>query len=144
MTPAFKYVEPAKFGVREEIDMAIYPHREQTLDQLIGDPIVRLVMEADNVNERDLRKLFTPIAWKISSDRSLTGGTPAMAASGEGEGAQYRRGVGIMLLNQQNDVFVGRRMGGNDTTWQMPQGGINPDETPRVAAFRELKEEIGT
>jgi putative (di)nucleoside polyphosphate hydrolase len=56
---------------------------------------------------------------------------------------RYRRGVGIMLLDPGKRVFVGRRI---DTpeAWQMPQGGIDPGETPRQAALRELAEEVGT
>ncbi len=57
--------------------------------------------------------------------------------------AGYRRGVGIMLLNAANRVFVGRRIDTPDA-WQMPQGGIDAGETPRAAARRELKEEVGT
>jgi len=55
----------------------------------------------------------------------------------------YRRGVGIMLLDRRNRIFAGRRI---DTpgAWQMPQGGIDVGESPRVAALRELSEEIGT
>ncbi|MBX7200263.1 MAG: RNA pyrophosphohydrolase [Rhodospirillaceae bacterium] len=55
----------------------------------------------------------------------------------------YRRGVGIALIDARGYVFVGRR---SDTksAWQMPQGGIDKDETPRQAALRELKEETGT
>ncbi|HYZ40061.1 MAG TPA: RNA pyrophosphohydrolase [Stellaceae bacterium] len=57
----------------------------------------------------------------------------------------YRYGVGIMLLNLQGEVFVGRRFDMPVMpAWQMPQGGIDPGETPRQAALRELKEEIGT
>lgn len=54
----------------------------------------------------------------------------------------YRKCVGVMLVNADGDVFVGRRI---DTTgaWQMPQGGIDPGETPQVAALRELEEETG-
>ena len=63
--------------------------------------------------------------------------------SGRAPGA-YRRGVGIMLLNDKNRVFVGRRIDRQEEAWQMPQGGIDPSETPRAAAFRELKEEVGT
>jgi len=57
----------------------------------------------------------------------------------------YRAGVGIMLLNRANEVFIAHRI---DMplmpAWQMPQGGIDRGETPLQAALRELKEEIGT
>ncbi|MBV9587069.1 MAG: RNA pyrophosphohydrolase [Alphaproteobacteria bacterium] len=58
----------------------------------------------------------------------------------------YRPAVGIMLLNAAGLAFVGRRidMPAGLAAWQMPQGGIDPGETPREAAFRELQEEIGT
>jgi len=57
----------------------------------------------------------------------------------------YRPAVGIMLLNRQSEVFVARRIDmPYVSAWQMPQGGIDAGETPRQAAFRELKEEIGT
>jgi putative (di)nucleoside polyphosphate hydrolase len=56
----------------------------------------------------------------------------------------YRRGVGIVLLNPAGLVFVGRRIDQKEEAWQMPQGGIDSGETPRDAAFRELKEEVGT
>jgi putative (di)nucleoside polyphosphate hydrolase len=57
----------------------------------------------------------------------------------------YRPAVGIMLLNARREVFVARRRDmPTMPAWQMPQGGIDPGETPRQAALRELKEEIGT
>ncbi len=57
----------------------------------------------------------------------------------------YRRGVGVMLLNGAGKVLVARRIDlPGDEAWQMPQGGIDPGESPRQAALRELKEEIGT
>ena len=56
---------------------------------------------------------------------------------------RYRRGVGIMLINRQGRVFVAQRID-LPGAWQMPQGGIDKDERPRKAAFRELKEETGT
>jgi putative (di)nucleoside polyphosphate hydrolase len=63
----------------------------------------------------------------------------------EARAREYRSGVGIMLLNREGGVFVGRRIDMQGApAWQMPQGGIDPGETPRQAALRELKEEIGT
>jgi putative (di)nucleoside polyphosphate hydrolase len=57
----------------------------------------------------------------------------------------YRPAVGIMLLNSRGEVFVARRRDmPTMPAWQMPQGGIDPGETPRQAALRELEEEIGT
>lgn len=56
----------------------------------------------------------------------------------------YRNGVGIMLLNASNQVFVAKRIDTTSEAWQMPQGGVDPGETPVQAAYRELKEEIGT
>jgi len=67
-----------------------------------------------------------------------------MTDDGHGRKHRYRRGVGLMLLNRDNLVFVARRIDMNDEAWQMPQGGIDGDETPVVAAMRELEEEIGT
>lgn len=56
----------------------------------------------------------------------------------------YRPGVGLMLFNSQGLVFTAKRIDTDADAWQMPQGGIDKGETPRQAAFRELKEEIGT
>jgi len=58
----------------------------------------------------------------------------------------YRPCVGLMLLNGDGRVFVARRsdVPGVEKPWQMPQGGIDDGETPRQAALRELREEIGT
>jgi putative (di)nucleoside polyphosphate hydrolase len=55
----------------------------------------------------------------------------------------YRRGVGVMLLNSENLVFVGRRIDNRDEAWQMPQGGIDEDEESWAAALREVQEETG-
>jgi putative (di)nucleoside polyphosphate hydrolase len=55
----------------------------------------------------------------------------------------YRPNVGIMLLNAQGDAFIGRRRDAEEA-WQMPQGGIDPGETPAQAALRELQEEVGS
>ena len=56
----------------------------------------------------------------------------------------YRPCVGIMLINRNNLVLVAQRIDQVAEAWQMPQGGIDEGETPRQAALRELKEEIGT
>ncbi len=55
----------------------------------------------------------------------------------------YRRGVGVMLINEHRHVFVGRRIDNRDEAWQMPQGGIDKGEKPWPAALRELEEETG-
>ena len=52
-----------------------------------------------------------------------------------------RHGVGIIVLNQNNEVFVAKRKDNPIDKWQMPQGGININETPFNAMKRELEEE---
>ena len=52
-----------------------------------------------------------------------------------------RSGVGIVLLNKQNKVFVAKRIDNPKNFWQMPQGGIDEGEDYLSAAYRELKEE---
>ena len=55
-----------------------------------------------------------------------------------------RLGVGIILLNNQNKVFVGKRIDNKKSnSWQMPQGGIDKNENFSQAAKRELEEETG-
>ena len=52
-----------------------------------------------------------------------------------------RSGVGIMLLNQNNKIFVAKRIDNPKNFWQMPQGGVDGDENFYDAALRELEEE---
>jgi putative (di)nucleoside polyphosphate hydrolase len=66
------------------------------------------------------------------------------------EGLPYRVCVGVMLLNRDGLVFVGRRRNKRQREhvapgyeWQMPQGGVDPGEQPYAAALRELAEETG-
>ena len=54
-----------------------------------------------------------------------------------------RLGVGIVLLNNENKVFVGRRIDNPKNFWQMPQGGVGKNESYFSAAKRELEEETG-
>ena len=54
-----------------------------------------------------------------------------------------RLGVGIILLNNNNKVFVGQRIDNPENYWQMPQGGVDENENFLDAAKRELEEETG-
>ena len=56
---------------------------------------------------------------------------------------EYRIGVGIFLLNKDKKLWVGKRIDFKSNFWQMPQGGIDKNETPRQAMIRELGEEVG-
>ena len=52
-----------------------------------------------------------------------------------------RNGVGIVVLNKNNQVFVARRIDNSKNFWQMPQGGVDKNEDYLAAAYRELEEE---
>lgn len=54
----------------------------------------------------------------------------------------YRECVGIILMNNQQELFLGKRAGLSDA-WQFPQGGVYKHELPEQALYRELWEEIG-
>ena len=54
-----------------------------------------------------------------------------------------RIGVGIILLNDKNNIFVGKRIDNPKNSWQMPQGGVDENEDFLQAAKRELEEETG-
>ncbi|PIE45570.1 MAG: RNA pyrophosphohydrolase [Gammaproteobacteria bacterium] len=53
----------------------------------------------------------------------------------------YRPNVGMIIVNENNKVFLGRRIG--QKSWQFPQGGVNEDESLLDAMYRELWEETG-
>lgn len=114
---------------------------EPTLSDLLADPMIRMIMKADGIDERELRELFDRTAAQRNQqpgeDTRSEGSKPTPEKP-------LRRGVGIMLINSESLVFIGQRCDVSNEAWQMPQGGIDPGETPRAAALRELREEIGT
>ena len=57
------------------------------------------------------------------------------------ENLPLRNGVGIVVLNKQNKVFVAKRIDNPKNFWQMPQGGVDKNEDFLSAAYRELEEE---
>ena len=59
------------------------------------------------------------------------------------ENLPLREGVGIILLNENNKIFVGKRIDNPNDYWQMPQGGVDRGENSYKAALRELEEETG-
>ena len=75
-----------------------------------------------------------PICGKIPR-LNLTEGDTVLDREG------YRPNVGIILINNRNEVFWGKRV--REHSWQFPQGGIKPGESPETAMYRELYEEVG-
>ena len=118
---------------------------EPRLQDLLGEPIVHLVMQADNVDEHRLRTLLEQTAARIRNWQHV----PRAAKGSERDKSTqsndgYRLGVGIMLLDSRRHIFLGQRIDVSEEAWQMPQGGIEEGETAREAALRELQEELGT
>ena len=56
---------------------------------------------------------------------------------------KYRPNVGMMIINAEKNIFVGKRIDHPSNFWQMPQGGIDENENTLDAAFREMEEETG-
>ena len=50
----------------------------------------------------------------------------------------FRKGIGVFLINTNNQLWVGKRIDFKNDYWQMPQGGIDNNENPRQAMIREL------
>ena len=57
---------------------------------------------------------------------------------------KYRTCVGMLIINKDKKILVGRRLDHPSGFWQMPQGGIEEGEIPEEAVWREMIEEIGT
>jgi putative (di)nucleoside polyphosphate hydrolase len=115
------------------------PPVNEAIAELLAEPEIQLILRADRVDERELLTTLTAMAAGLIQ-------TPETQSRDESSiiSSQYRPGVGIILLNDKNQVFVGHRADAFDHAWQMPQGGIDTDESPHEAALRELTEEIGT
>ncbi|MEQ8335011.1 RNA pyrophosphohydrolase [Nisaea sp.] len=63
--------------------------------------------------------------------------------AGQADDLPYRPCVGIVLINNKGEIFVGRRADTRPDAWQMPQGGIDDGEELLGASLRELAEETG-
>jgi putative (di)nucleoside polyphosphate hydrolase len=121
-----------------------HPGSHINLEDLLADPLVQMVMQADKVDAAQIRQLCRNLSLQRSLNVEQNSAQEGEMAIFPVKTAGYRMGVGIMLLNQRGEVFVGRRIDVPDEAWQMPQGGIDEGEEPRAAALRELREEIGT
>ncbi len=113
-----------------------------SLDELLADPLIRLIMCADKVDPAQVRELYR----RLLNQHADTGGRSpdGNLDIGAERSREFRPCVGVMLLNRHDRVLVGRRTRTPDEAWQMPQGGIDEGEEPIAAALRELREEIGT
>lgn len=107
------------------------------LSKLLADPLIQMVMRADGVTETQLLETLNGLFGGLGRGAS-------QPVSDDSTAKLYRPSVGIMLLNDENKVFVGKRRHTEGDAWQMPQGGIQEGEDVLAAAFRELREEIGT
>ncbi len=115
------------------------------IDDLLDDPIVQKVMHADKVDTSALLAILVRTARRLKElCPEPTPGAPLIPEGVPPLDAEFRPGVGVMLMNGIGRVFAGKRIDVIEEAWQMPQGGIDGDETPIIAAMRELSEELGT
>jgi putative (di)nucleoside polyphosphate hydrolase len=113
------------------------------VEELLSDPLVTLVMNADRIDRDEARAALTRACVSLAEPQAPAIPEADLVLSPV-RNSYYRAGVGILLFNGLGDVFVGRRCDVDGEAWQMPQGGIEDGEQPLDAALRELKEEIGS
>jgi putative (di)nucleoside polyphosphate hydrolase len=115
------------------------------IKKFLDDPLIRLVMTADRVAPEALdRELRDTLERRGALGRPVLGAADVEVGDAPNPDGPYRPAVGIVLLNARGEVFVARRIDRKQDGWQMPQGGMEPGESPLDAARRELREEIGT
>jgi len=111
--------------------------KQASLEELLSEPIVWMMMKADRVEECELRDLLKRVSAELSRAKDADDQIGEVMGPMERD-ERYRTGVGIMLLNERNEALVGRRANTEGEAWQMPQGGIDEGENPRAAAFRDI------
>jgi 8-oxo-dGTP pyrophosphatase MutT (NUDIX family) len=120
------------------------PDDSSSIHDLLNDPIVQKVMHADKVDTSALLASLVRTARKLKEQYPESAARSSVVPEcSPALDTQYRPGVGIMLTNGVGQVFVGNRIDVIEEAWQMPQGGIDGNETPIIAAMRELLEELG-
>ncbi|DBA72097.1 TPA: hypothetical protein ACH3X2_010821 [Trebouxia sp. C0005] len=129
---------PAHLQVSVQIDCHPALRQRSGLASSIASVRQACVSHQDQVLRRD-RSLRRRNAAKFDTTTAQCLTTKPVLVSTQ----EYRRNVGICLVNSKGLVFAARRVDDTQGTWQMPQGGIDPCENPFVAAARELLEETG-
>lgn len=113
------------------------PHRHSSVYHLLGDPLIRMVMPAEMSQWTHSN---TCMGWS----KEARGGPDdadddATMTIEPGNDLRFRCNFRMIVPNVRNETFLGV-----PDAWQMPKGGIAPDESPCAAALRELRAEIGT